>query len=129
MAEKGFTPVRALPVFKDTSLSAGDAGTSDAVDIRYEAQNGYFALRTTVAAGTSTTAGTTVFTYSLASYLGGTYVTPSSAVAIGTAGPTLGGDIFTFEPELSGFMKVIATQSGTGTAGANSKITSELIVQ
>jgi len=118
-----------IPLFSGQSLSAGDSSTSNKIDLRYAANNGMFALAFSNAAGTSTTCGTTVFTYSGCSVEGGTYVTPSSADAIGTSGPTIGGDIKTFEPELMAFMKIIATQTGAGTAGANSKITAELLMQ
>ena len=121
--------ISVIPLFKGKSLSAGDSGTSDLIDLRYIANNGLFSLSTKVAAGTSTTAGTTVFTYVGCSIDNGTFVAPSSAAAAGTAGTSIGRDIISFSPELMPFMKIIATQTGAGTAGANSVIDAELIVQ
>lgn len=125
--------IRTIPLFKNLSLSAGDSGTSDVIDLREVAQKGFFSLSHRIAAGTSTTCGTTVFTYKGCSTVDGTFITPSAAVAIGTAGShgTYGtANIWTFEPELMPFMKIVATQTGAGTAGANTKIVAvELIVQ
>jgi hypothetical protein len=129
MAEKGFTPVQVIPVFKNASLSAGDSGTSDVVDLRYAAQRGVFSLAASVAAGTAGTAGTTIFSYVGCSSFDGTYISPSGAVAIGTSGTAKTADIMSFDPEPMPFMKIIATQTGAGTAGKDSKVTAELIVQ
>jgi hypothetical protein len=129
MAEKGLTPVSVHPVFLNQHLSAGESGTSNAVDLREAAQRGLFSLSVSVAIGTAGTAGTTVLTYSGCSKVDGTYVTPSSAIAIGTMGTNCSRNIITFEPELMPFIKIIATQTGTGTAGKDSKVTAELIVQ
>lgn len=125
--------ITTIPLFKNLSLSAGDSGTSDSIDLRDKADKGFFSLAHRIAAGTSTTAGTTIFTYKGCSTKDGTYITPSAAVAIGTAGThgTYGtANIWTFEPELMPFMKIVATQTGAGTVGANTKIVAaELIVQ
>ncbi len=121
--------ITVIPLFKDKSLSAGDSGTSDPIDLRYQANNGMFALAYKNRAGTSTTCGTTVFTYTACSVDGGTFVSPSAAAAIGTSGPAIAGNIVTFEPELMAWMKIIATQTGAGTAGAQSVVDAELIVQ
>lgn len=130
MAERGFTPIKVHQLFKNKSLSAGDTGTSGAIDLRYEAQRGKFAIQASVAAGTAGTAGTTVFTYQLASSLDGTYTAPSAAVAMGTFGTAALTDFKTFEPILGPFMKIIATQAGADTAGFDSVISSAtLIVQ
>jgi hypothetical protein len=60
----------------------------------------------------------------------GEYITPSDAASIGTFGTACTASIKTFEPELMPWMKIIATQTGTGTAGKDSKIAAaELIVQ
>ncbi len=129
MAERGFTPITVHSLLKDVQLSAGDTGTSPAVDLRYAAQRGKFALNPIVALGTSGTAGTTVFSYLCAPSLNGTYVAPSAAVAIGTMGTALGGNVIDFEPVMAPFMKIVATQSGAGSAGNASKITVNLFVQ
>lgn len=116
-------------LFSNKSLSAGDKATSAQIDLRYAANNGFFAIAARVGAGTSGTAGTTVFTYVGASYEAGTCVSPSNSVAIGTFGTGSISDILTFEPELMAFMKIIATQTGSGTAGKDSIVSAELIMQ
>jgi len=121
--------ITTIPLFLNLSLSAGDSGTSDPIDLRYAANNGYFSLNIGIAAGTSTTCGTTVFTYQSGVSLKGDFVTPASAIEIGRLGTSGTSDVRSFQPELSPFMKIVATQTGSGTAGANSKITAELNVQ
>ena len=130
MAERGFTPIKVHPLFINKSLSAGDSGTSNPIDLRYEAQRGKFAIHASVTAGTAGTAGTTIFTYQLANSLDGTYTAPSTAVAMGTFGTAGLADFQSFEPILGPFMKVVATQTGAGTVGFDSVISSaNLIVQ
>jgi len=129
MAERGYTPVSVIPICKAKSLSAGDVFTSDVIDLRYAAQNGFFSLYSSVAAGSAGTVGTTVFTYIGCSQKDGTFVSPSAAVAIGTRGTALASNIATFTPELMPFMKIVATQAGTGGTGKDSKLTADLIVQ
>jgi hypothetical protein len=121
--------ITTISLFGNKSLSAGDVATSDPIDLRYCANNGMFAIRANVSAGTAGTAGTTVFSYTGCSVEGGSYVAPASSVAIGTFGTGRSSDIMTFEPELMAFMKIVATQSGSGTSGKDSKITAELLVQ
>lgn len=132
MAERGYTPVSVVSIFKNKRLPAGESGTSDIIDLRFRAQNGYFALSQVTKAGTYGSAGTTVFTYLESPTEDGVFRAPISAVAIGTASTAglSGTTTFTFEPELTPFMKIVATQTGTGTAGADSLISSaDLIVQ
>lgn len=121
--------ITTIPLFLNLSLSAGDSGTSDPIDLRYAANNGYFSLGIGIAAGTSTTCGTTIFSYLSGNSLQGGFVAPSGAVEIGRLGTSGTRDVRSFQPELSPFMKIVATQTGSGTAGANSKITAELNVQ
>lgn len=128
MAEKGFTPIKTFPLFKNTSLSAGDTGTSGAIDLRYEAQQGKFAIHASVAAGTAGTAGTTVFSYLLSDSRDGVYTAPSAAVSMGTFGTAALTDFQSFTPILGPFMKVVATQAGAGTVGFDSKIASALLI-
>lgn len=116
-------------IFKGRSLSAGDSATSDPIDLRYSANKGFFSLSAAAISGTAGTVGTTVYTYSGCSTIDGKYITPCSAVAIGTNGTACTSSFFTFEPELIPFLKIIATQTGTGTAGYDSIITAELNVQ
>jgi hypothetical protein len=129
MAERGFTPIKVHPLFINKSLSAGDSGTSNPIDLRYEAQRGKFAIHASVTAGTAGTAGTTIFTYQLANSLDGTYTAPSTAVAMGTFGTASLADFQSFEPILGPFMKVVATQTGAGTVGFDSVVSATLIVQ
>lgn len=132
MAERGFTPVNIIPVFGNKQLIAGSSGTSDPIDLRYAAQRGVFSLYTSMSTGSAGTCGTTAFTYLGCSTFDGIYVTPVAAIAIGTAG--IGGtskteNIATFQPEPMPFMKIIATQTGSGGTGNDSRITAHLIVQ
>jgi len=129
MAEKGFTPIQTIPLFLNKSLSAGDTGTSDIIDLRYAAQRGSYSISCSVAAGTAGTAGTTVFTYQASPSFDGPYATPSAAVAMGTFGTSGADNMASFTPILCPFMKVVATQAGTGTAGKDSIVTANLIVQ
>lgn len=124
------------PLFKNLSLSAGDTATAGPIDLRYCANRGELSLAHSNAAGTSTTCGTTVFTYVGCSLFDGTYVAPDGAKSIGTSGPAIAGKIISFRGEpgtnaiaVVPFMNIIATQTGVGGTGANSKVTAELIVQ
>jgi hypothetical protein len=122
--------VRSL--WKNKSLSAGDSATSDVIDLTYIANRGFFSLAHRVVAGTAGTAGTTIFTYLGCSTETGTFIAPGASIAIGTAGTagTTGtANISTFEPEPMPYMKIVATQTGSGNAGYDSKITAELIIQ
>jgi hypothetical protein len=125
--------ITTIPLFKNLSLSAGDSGTSDIIDLRYCSSNGKYSLNYQTAVGTSGTCGTTTFSYVGCSIETGTFVSPVSGGTFGTSGTgkteaklmSFGTDA----PVLTPFMKIIATQTGAGTAGANSKITAELNVQ
>ena len=129
MAERGYAPITTTSLWKATSLSAGNAATSDPVDLRIIAKNGMFSLFSSVVAGTAGTVGTTAFTYVGCATRDGNYISPSAAVAIGTRGTGSTSNLNSFEPELMPFMKIIATQTGSGTAGRDSKITADLITQ
>ena len=132
MAERGFTPVSVHPLFTNAPLSAGDSATSRAIDLRYVAQRGKFAIATSVVGGTSTTGGTTSLIYKVGVSLDGEFISPSGTAAtastIGTYG-TGGRTYAEFNPILTAFIKFVAQQSGAGTAGAQSKLSAELIVQ
>jgi hypothetical protein len=121
--------ITTIPIFKNKSLSAGDSGTSDVIDLRYCASNYTFCLSNTIAAGTATTCGTTIFSYVGCPTVDGTFASPVSTGTFGTSGPAAVGKLTNFSPVLTPFMKIIATQTGAGTAGANSKVTAALIVQ
>lgn len=116
-----------IPLFKDQSLSAGDSGTSDVIDLRYCASRYVFSLRYGIAVGTSATAGTTTFSFLAGSTETGSFI---SGGIFGTSGTgQIESGLISASPVLTPFMKIVATQTGAGTAGANSKITAELNVQ
>lgn len=126
--------IHTIQLFSKQQLSHGGSGTSQVLDLRNLAQVGNFALSFKSIAGTAGSAGTTIYTYTQCSEREGTFITPTGAYAIGTAGG--GGtpsDIVAFSPVLAPYMKIIATQTGvSGTAalnGKDSKISAELIIR
>ena len=121
--------ITTIPLFKSKALSAGDIGTAGPIDLRYIANNDKFSIFQSIAAGTSTTCGTTFFSYKGCAVVDGTYVDPASDGTFGTSGPAIASTFRSITPVLSPFVKIYATQSGAGTAGANSLVTAELIVQ
>ena len=129
--------ITTVPLFKDKALSAGDTGTSDPIDLRYSSTMQRYSLRYGIVAGTSTTAGTTVFSYVGCSTETGTYVSPMLHGTFGTSGTgkveakmmDLRGDAGTGQIVPMPWIKIIATQTGSGTAGAQSIVTAELNVQ
>jgi len=130
MSERGYAPITVIPLLKAKVLSAGDSATAGPIDLREIAQQGNFSIFHVVGPGTFGSCGTTTFVYRGCSTFDGVYIQPYGAGTIGTAG-TAGGtgtNIVTFEPELMPFMKIVATQVGTGTAGADSVVTAELVV-
>ena len=114
------------PVFSSLhpAGTAGTSFTSDKIDLRHIANQQKFALYTNISVGTASTCGTTVFSYLGCPTESGTYIAPSTAVAIGTCG-TAGADIMTFTPPLMPFMKIVATQA----EGDDSVVDCLLIVQ
>ncbi len=127
MAE--YTPVQVVPLWRNKSLSAGDAATSDIIDLRDRAQKGAFCLASRVSAGTAGTAGTTTYTFVGCSTETGTFVAPSTGNTIGSNGTGKTDGFIQFLPEMMPFMKIVATQEGSGNAGKDSKISAELIIQ
>ena len=121
--------ITTITLFKSESLSAGESGTSGVIDLRYCSDGGRYSLSHSIAAGTSTTCGTTTFSYVGSSIFNGEYVNPSTNGTFATSGPTIVGKITPLSPVLAPFMKIVATQTGSGTAGANSSVTAELNVQ
>jgi len=104
--------VRQQPVFKAKTIAQAGVVTSEPIDLRELTPNGIFSFMLKSLAG----AGNITITYSLAEKYDGTYVTPSGAVAIATAkGASDDPDIFSFEPELAPWMKIIATENNAGT--------------
>lgn len=131
MAERGFTPVSVHPIFSGVSLSAGDSATSRVIDLRYVAQRGKFAVATTLTGGTSTTCGTTSLIYKVGqSFNSGFSVPTGTAATASTIGTYGSGNTYAeFNPILTPFIQFVAQQSGTGTAGAQTKVSASLIVQ
>ena len=128
MAEKGFTPVSVHPLFTAQALAAGQSATSRVIDLRYVAQRGKFAMATSLAGGTSTTCGTTGLTYLVGIALDSTFAAPTGTSAtIGTYGS--GNTWAEFNPVLTPFIQIVATQTGAGGAGAQTKVTAALIAQ
>ena len=122
--------ITVIPLFLNKSLSAGDSATSNPIDLRYCSSKQNFSIAHGNAAGTSTTCGTTVFSYTGSPEEFGTYVLPVGGSSAGTSGPAIAARITSFTPAaLIPFIKIIATQSGAGTAGANSVVSAQLIVQ
>ena len=121
--------ISTIPLFKNLSLSAGDSGTSDPIELRYTANQGYFSLFYSIAAGTFGTCGTTTFSYKASAFRDGVFVDPSSGGTFGTAGSATNLALISFAPKLTPWMKIVATQTGSGTNGADSKITAELNMQ
>jgi hypothetical protein len=131
MSERGYSPqIHVISLFSNKSLSAGDIGTSQVIDLKNISQGDKFALAVKTAVGTNGTCGTTVFTYVGSSTRDGSYVTPNGGVAPGTAGTSGTTALIAFTPAaLMPFMKIIATQTGAGTIGSDTKLTAELIVK
>lgn len=121
--------ITTIPLFNNQSLSAGDSVTSEVIDLRYNTNQRIFSLASRVVAGTAGTCGTTVFTYKGCHIPNGNFISPVAAIAIGTAGTAATADIAAFTPMLMPFMKIIATQTGADTAGKDSKVSAELILQ
>ncbi len=131
MSERGYAPITVIPLIKADSLSAGDSGTSDPIDLRESVKLGVFSLAYNAGGGTAGTIGTTTFSYLGCSTRDGSYINPAGTVgnSIGSCGTGGTKGIMQFKPELMPFMKIVATQEGTGNAGKDSVITAELIVQ
>jgi hypothetical protein len=125
--------ITTFPLFKGMSLGAGTSGTSDVIDLRYCSGRQMFSILYDIAAGTATTCGTTTFSYVGCSTKDGTFVSPQALGTFGTSGTgKTESKLMSFGTAaviLTPFMKIIATQTGVGGAGANSKVTAELHVQ
>lgn len=107
-------------LFNGTSIAASQTSTSVAVDLSKLNINGVFAVHYTVAGS-----GTAKLEYLVCSTSGGTYMEPAAATDIAT-GKTSGTYYATFEPEVTPFIKIKATETG----GANSiTLTLRLVVQ
>ena len=124
--------ITTIPLFTKRTFPAGESGTSDPIDLRYSANNGYFSLFVQAKNGTFGSAGTTTFRYVGCTTFNGTYISPKPGEGtIGTActASTTGTAIMSFQPELMPWMKIIATQVGAGSAGADSLVDAELNIQ
>jgi len=94
-------------VFNSVAIGKNAVATSAPISLNDLTGNGVFSLFLTEQAGALSQV---TYTYSLCDTIDGTYITPSSAVAIATAFVGGSTDIFSFEPELAKFMKIIATE-------------------
>lgn len=122
--------IHVISLFSNQSLSAGDTGTSQVIDLRNISATDKFALAVKTIAGTNGTCGTTAFTYVGSSTRDGSYVTPVGGYGIATSGTSGTTAIYPFTPAaVVPFMKVVATQVGEGTTGSDTKITAEFIVK
>ena len=121
--------ISTIPLFHTLHLSAGDKATSGVIDLRYNTNQRVFALASRAVTGTAGTCGTTIFSYIGSSTETGNFISPIAAIAIGTAGTAGTADIAAFSPMLMPFMKIVATQTGADTAGKDSYVTAELILQ
>ena len=98
--------VRVFKLWNGATIAKSGVITSGAIDLRYLGVAGYFALHL-ITAGT----GTTTITYSVAPELGGTYITPAAASAIGSA-LAVGSYHSSFAPIVTPFIKLIITEDG-----------------
>lgn len=123
--------IHVISLFKDKTLSSGDTGTSQVIDLRNISDDGKFALALKSIAGTAGTAGTVALSYVCSQFRDGSYVTPVGGCDIATCGTGSGSPIIApFTPAATTpFMKIVATQAGSGTAGFDTKLTAELIVR
>lgn len=99
--------IAATTLWTNQSLAAGSALTATAVGCQ---EADAFAVYLTSVTGTTPKV---TFTYSIAPTLSGTFVTPQSPATIGA--DKAAADVMDFAPEAAGAIKIIATNSGTGT--------------
>jgi hypothetical protein len=101
--------IKSTPVFVAQSLAAGSAVTATACDI---SASDALALYLTSITGTTPSV---TFTYSLCPTTDptSTFIVPQSPVTIGATKSAV--DVMDFAPEASNYIKIIATNAGTGT--------------
>ena len=128
--------ITTIPLFKNKILSAGTAGTSDIIDLRYIANQQKFSLFYKTWAGTSTTAGTVHFSYVACAIREDTFISPAEFGTLGTSGTGKSesklinfGTAANNTIMLSPFIKIIADPGGSGNLGAQTLINAELNVQ
>lgn len=108
--------ITVIKLFDAQSIAASGNASSIAIDLQRYAMNGFFSVQYLI-----TGDGTLKLEYNL-SHDGATYIEPSSASDIGssltkTTGPGANGkDILPFSPELSQYLKIKATETGTAQA-------------
>jgi len=128
--------ITTTPLFKNKVLSAGTAGTSDIIDLRYSATQQKYSLFYKTWAGTSTTAGTVRFSYVACATREGAFISPAEFGTLGTSGTGKSeSKLLNFGTGanntimLTPFLKIIADPGGAGNAGAQTLIDAELNVQ
>ena len=99
-------PITTMKIFDAVALAKDEVASSEPIDLRELASNGYFSLHYT-----TTGTGTTLFEYLFCPTKDGTYLVPSAAVDIG-ATLAAGSDLLSFAPELGPWMKIRATEDG-----------------
>jgi len=93
-------------VFVVETVLAGQVKKSAVIDVRNMAPEGMFALESTI-----TGSGTIKWTYECCTTKGGVFLEPEDAVDIYTA-QTVGQIYQAFQPELTPFIKIVATETG-----------------
>lgn len=127
--------VTVIPLFKRVALSGGGSGTSGVINLGEIDSVGRMAITYQIQGGTSTTAGTTTFSYVACATLDGTFVSPQQNGTFGTTGTGVESKIMslltggTSAPLPCRYMKIIATQTGASGLGAQSLVTAELHIQ
>jgi len=128
--------ITTIPLFKNEILSAGTAGTSDIIDLRYIANQQKYSLFYKTWGGTSTTAGTVHFSYVAAPTREGSFISPAENGTIGTSGTGKSeSKLLNFGTGanntimLAPFIKIIAWPAGAGNLGAQTLLNAELNVQ
>jgi len=128
--------ITTIPLFKNRVLTAGTAGTSDVIDLRYCSTQQRFSLFYKTWGGTSSTAGTVHFSYVAAPTEEDIFISPAEFGTFGTSGTgksesklincgTGNNNTIMLAP----FIKIIADPGGAGGAGAQTLINAELNVQ
>lgn len=93
-------------VFVDKTVLAGQVEKSEVIDVRNMSPQGMFALESTI-----TGTGTIKWTYECCTTEDGVFLEPEDAVDIYTA-QTVGQIYQAFQPELTPFIKIVATETG-----------------
>lgn len=109
-------PVTSYHLFSTETITKNTNESSVAVDLREIGQDGIFSVFYTI-----TGSGTLKIEYTVCQTDNGTFIEPSGAADIGSgltsSSGTSGSDLVSFEPELTPFMKIKVTETGTAADG------------